>query len=109
MYNSAGQGAPHGGPPDQGSPFGNLPPGFPPVLPGNPQLVPTRVWSDHKTLDGRTYYYNKVTKQSVWEMPKDFELVMPLPLSFSAPPNNEKTGMCECCVFRETFHCGNQL
>ncbi len=66
--------------------------------------MPTRVWLDHKTPVGRTYYYNKVTKQSVWEMPKDFELVMPLPLSFSTPPttpgNEKKTGMlCSCGTF----------
>lgn len=46
--------------------------------------MPTRVWSHHQTPEGRTYFYNKVTKQSVWEQPKDFELIMPLPLSFSA-------------------------
>lgn len=82
--------------PEQAPPFGNVPPSFPPVvppsLPGNPQLVPTRVWSDHQTPDGRTYFYNKVTKQSVWERPKDFELIMPLPIHFSGvlPPTLEQ-------------------
>nr|CCA14051.1 negative elongation factor putative [Albugo laibachii Nc14] len=30
-------------------------------------------WSEHFTKDGRPYYYNRVTKQSLWEKPKDFE------------------------------------
>ena len=34
--------------------------------------------------DSRVYFYNKVTRQSVWEKPKDFELVMPLPLNLAA-------------------------
>lgn len=82
------------GPPDQGPRPPLFPPGFPPPsLPGNPQLVPTRVWSDHQTPEGKVYYYNKVTKQSVWECPKDYELIMPLPLSFSDPgPVEQKSG-----------------
>ncbi|CAK4072986.1 unnamed protein product [Aphanomyces euteiches] len=32
----------------------------------------TPVWTEHKTLDGRSYYYNKQTKESVWERPDDF-------------------------------------
>lgn len=27
-------------------------------------------WSEHKAPDGRTYYYNAVTKQSHWEKPE---------------------------------------
>ena len=67
----------------------NLPPPFPlplPGMPGAPQLVPTRVWSEHKTPEGKTYYYNKVTRQSGWEKPKDFELIMPLPVNFGVSP-----------------------
>ncbi|EQC37456.1 hypothetical protein SDRG_05059 [Saprolegnia diclina VS20] len=30
------------------------------------------VWTEHKTKDGRSYYYNKGTKASVWEKPDDF-------------------------------------
>ncbi|KAF0695968.1 Aste57867_13240 [Aphanomyces stellatus] len=29
-------------------------------------------WTEHKTKDGRAYYYNKQTKESVWEKPADF-------------------------------------
>ncbi len=62
-------------------------PGLPSGPPGGPQLVPTRVWSEHAPQGGgRPYYYNKVTKQSVWEKPKDFELIMPLPANFGLIP-----------------------
>lgn len=26
-------------------------------------------WAEHKAPDGRTYYYNRVTKKSMWEKP----------------------------------------
>uniref|UniRef100_A0ACB8G106 PRP40 pre-mRNA processing factor 40 n=1 Tax=Sphaerodactylus townsendi TaxID=933632 RepID=A0ACB8G106_9SAUR len=31
------------------------------------------VWSEHKSPDGRTYYYNNETKQSTWEKPDDLK------------------------------------
>ncbi|RLN53433.1 hypothetical protein BBJ28_00024149 [Nothophytophthora sp. Chile5] len=31
------------------------------------------VWSAHVTKEGRTYYYNRSTKQSAWEKPADFD------------------------------------
>ncbi|KAL5006562.1 hypothetical protein ScPMuIL_015368 [Solemya velum] len=34
---------------------------------------PTTLWSEHKAPDGRTYYYNNVTKQSSWEKPDDLK------------------------------------
>ncbi|XP_052865585.1 pre-mRNA-processing factor 40 homolog A [Anopheles cruzii] len=30
-------------------------------------------WSEHKTPDGRTYYYNSLTKQSLWEKPEEMK------------------------------------
>uniref|UniRef100_A0A670YIM9 Pre-mRNA-processing factor 40 homolog A n=1 Tax=Pseudonaja textilis TaxID=8673 RepID=A0A670YIM9_PSETE len=30
-------------------------------------------WSEHKSPDGRTYYYNTETKQSTWEKPDDLK------------------------------------
>jgi hypothetical protein len=37
-------------------------------------------WTEHKAPDGRTYYYNSVTKQSLWEKPD--ELKTPAEVSF---------------------------
>jgi len=33
----------------------------------------TSDWSEHKAPDGRTYYYNKSTKQSLWEKPDELK------------------------------------
>ena len=30
-------------------------------------------WTEHKSPDGRVYFYNTVTKQSVWEKPDDLK------------------------------------
>uniref|UniRef100_A0A182PCN5 Uncharacterized protein n=1 Tax=Anopheles epiroticus TaxID=199890 RepID=A0A182PCN5_9DIPT len=30
-------------------------------------------WSEHKTPEGRTYYYNSITKQSLWEKPDELK------------------------------------
>ena len=85
-----GPGAPFGGPPGPGAPFGMPPPGFPPPWgmppPGGvpppwaggpvPFIEPCD-WSEHTSPDGKKYYYNAKTSESVWEKPKeltDFEL-----------------------------------
>lgn len=31
------------------------------------------LWTEHKSLDGKTYYYNTETKQSTWEKPNDLK------------------------------------
>lgn len=31
------------------------------------------VWTEHKSLDGKTYFYNTETKQSTWEKPDDLK------------------------------------
>lgn len=31
------------------------------------------IWTEHKSPDGRTYYYNTVTKQSLWEKPDELK------------------------------------
>uniref|UniRef100_A0A671YXH6 Pre-mRNA-processing factor 40 homolog A n=1 Tax=Sparus aurata TaxID=8175 RepID=A0A671YXH6_SPAAU len=31
------------------------------------------LWTEHKSLDGKTYYYNTETKQSTWEKPEDLK------------------------------------
>lgn len=30
-------------------------------------------WTEHSSPDGRTYYYNAVTKQSLWEKPDELK------------------------------------
>ncbi|CAK1601095.1 unnamed protein product [Parnassius mnemosyne] len=62
-------------------PFSMPPPGFPPFKADlgapAPEVTPTvnqsSPWSEHKAPDGRTYYYNSVTKQSLWEKPDDLK------------------------------------
>ncbi|CAH2076325.1 unnamed protein product, partial [Iphiclides podalirius] len=62
-------------------PFSMPPPGFPPfkadIVAPAPDITPTAnqssPWSEHKAPDGRTYYYNSVTKQSLWEKPDDLK------------------------------------
>uniref|UniRef100_A0A8C7Y4Y7 Pre-mRNA-processing factor 40 homolog A n=1 Tax=Oryzias sinensis TaxID=183150 RepID=A0A8C7Y4Y7_9TELE len=57
---------------------------LPPMLPGMmmaPRIPaatvqptgPKSVWTEHKSLDGKTYYYNTETKQSTWEKPDDLK------------------------------------
>ena len=87
--NGTGEGPPRniggGGPPV-------LPP-FPlPNLPVGVSLIPQRVWSEHRMPDGKAYYYNKVTHQSVWDKPRDFDLVMPLPSNLGAPGQGSGSG-----------------
>ncbi|CAG9578868.1 unnamed protein product [Danaus chrysippus] len=63
------------------APFSMPPPGFPPFKPElsapAPELSPmanqTSPWTEHKAPDGRTYYYNSITKQSLWEKPDDLK------------------------------------
>ncbi|CAL1582394.1 unnamed protein product [Knipowitschia caucasica] len=31
------------------------------------------VWTEHKSLDGKTYYYNTETKESIWEKPDELK------------------------------------
>lgn len=38
-------------------------------------------WTEHKAPDGRTYYYNSATRQSVWEKPDDLKTPAELLLS----------------------------
>ncbi|KAH0621395.1 hypothetical protein JD844_022645 [Phrynosoma platyrhinos] len=70
------------------SQIGLAPPGTqptPPVVCSVPQATPVNsssneesskqksVWTEHKSPDGRTYYYNTETKQSTWEKPDDLK------------------------------------
>uniref|UniRef100_A0A8C6VZS7 Pre-mRNA-processing factor 40 homolog A n=1 Tax=Nothobranchius furzeri TaxID=105023 RepID=A0A8C6VZS7_NOTFU len=57
---------------------------MPPMMPG--MMIPPRipaasvqptgpksVWTEHKSLDRKTYYYNTETKQSTWEKPDELK------------------------------------
>lgn len=65
------------------APFSMPPPGFPGAVDMMPYAAPPPVvvvpsgpateWSEHKSPDGRTYYYNNATKQSLWEKPDELK------------------------------------
>ncbi|XP_032682663.1 pre-mRNA-processing factor 40 homolog A isoform X1 [Odontomachus brunneus] len=63
--------------------------GIPPPSPNNSNEATTTMstaekktdWSEHKAPDGRTYYYNSVTKQSLWEKPDELKTQSELLLS----------------------------
>lgn len=63
-------------PPGNAPPMAGMPPmtGFP-VFSMPPPNFPTSncEWSEHKSPDGRTYYYNSITKQSAWEKPDELK------------------------------------
>ncbi|NXD86838.1 PR40A factor, partial [Halcyon senegalensis] len=46
-------------------------------------------WTEHKSPDGRTYYYNTETKQSTWEKPDD--LKTPAEVNFSSSEDDWDT------------------
>lgn len=39
-------------------------------------------WSEHKAPDGRIYYYNSVTKQSLWEKPDELKTAAEVRINF---------------------------
>ncbi|XP_048868690.1 pre-mRNA-processing factor 40 homolog A isoform X2 [Brienomyrus brachyistius] len=41
--------------------------------PKDEQTKKKSVWTEHKSVDGKTYYYNTETKQSTWEKPDDLK------------------------------------
>lgn len=56
--------------------FSMPPPGFPGVDGMMPYgSVPATEWSEHKSPDGRNYYYNNITKQSSWDKPDELKTV----------------------------------
>lgn len=56
--------------------FSMPPPGFPGVDGMMPYgTVPTTEWTEHKSPDGRNYYYNNITKQSSWDKPDELKTV----------------------------------
>ena len=74
--------------------------------PGGPppdNAAPKKIWSEHKTETGKVYFYNSVTKQSVWERPKDMdeeqgsEKKTPEPEQ-QPPVNSNNAKISEYCV-----------
>ena len=68
-----GPGPGMGGPPGIMGPGPGMPPwghmgGPPPILPTPPTEVSE--WSEHKNPEGKCYYYNSRTQESVWEKPQ---------------------------------------
>lgn len=62
--------------PGMGMQFSMPPPGFPSVDGMMPYgSVPTTEWTEHKSPDGRNYYYNNITKQSSWDKPDELKTV----------------------------------
>ncbi|EFA05623.1 pre-mRNA-processing factor 40 homolog A [Tribolium castaneum] len=59
-------------------PFSVPPPGFG-AFPPPPN--PLEQWTEHKAPDGRTYYYNSITKQSSWQKPDQLKTPAELMLS----------------------------
>lgn len=92
-------------PPGMGTPplMPQMPPmgAFPPIIPTfnvpppgfgafpAPAPNPAEQWTEHKAPDGRTYYYNSVTKQSSWQKPD--QLKTPAELMLSQCPWKEYT------------------
>lgn len=68
-------------------------PGMPPpgLLPMG--MPPPREWSEHRTADGKVYYYNSRTMQSVWERPKEMDQPPP-PLTGMVDNMNNIKGFC---------------
>uniref|UniRef100_A0A673CXS9 Pre-mRNA-processing factor 40 homolog A n=1 Tax=Sphaeramia orbicularis TaxID=375764 RepID=A0A673CXS9_9TELE len=63
-------------------PPGIIPPGIMPPMGAPPMgqfifccfcLAQKSLWTEHKSLDGKTYYYNTETKQSTWEKPDELK------------------------------------
>ncbi|EHB05327.1 Pre-mRNA-processing factor 40-like protein A [Heterocephalus glaber] len=68
---------PHGMMPQMMPPMGGPPMGQPGVnsmdVAAGTASGAKSMWTEHKSPDGRTYYYNTETKQSTWEKPDDLK------------------------------------
>ena len=71
-------GGPGGPPPWMGGPGGSWGPG--PMGPGGPpppwgmqQMGAPCKWSEHTSPEGKKYYYNSETQESVWEKPQELK------------------------------------
>ncbi|XP_030649641.1 transcription elongation regulator 1 [Chanos chanos] len=85
-------------PPFMPPPIGNMPPPpgmiFPPGMPpgGGPTAPPTEdIWVENTTAEGKVYYYNARTRESVWTRPEGVKLIQqtelaPLITAQAGPP-----------------------
>merc|ERR1719259_1240354 len=46
------------------------PPAVPAAAPPPALVAAAAPWSEHKAPDGKSYYYNSATQESVWEKPQ---------------------------------------
>ncbi|XP_014204718.1 pre-mRNA-processing factor 40 homolog A [Copidosoma floridanum] len=85
-----GFGFPMAGPAEAGvivAPTHIAAPGMPPPAPTATDIATSVLaekksdWTEHKAPDGRTYYYNCITKQSLWEKPDELKTPSELLLS----------------------------
>ncbi|KAJ3410872.1 1-pyrroline-5-carboxylate dehydrogenase [Chytridiales sp. JEL 0842] len=67
----------------------NIPPYPPWGGPAQPVLPPPVSWTAHQTPEGRTYWYNAITKQTTWDKPE--ELKTPLERALLSCPWKEYT------------------
>ncbi|XP_031424585.2 transcription elongation regulator 1-like isoform X3 [Clupea harengus] len=72
------------------------PPGlmFPPGIPPTPALPPEQIWVANKTADGKVYYYNARTRESVWVKPEGVKVIQQMELTpIMTPQGAGPTGM----------------
>ncbi|PHH68843.1 hypothetical protein CDD80_7203 [Ophiocordyceps camponoti-rufipedis] len=69
--------------------FAASPPGVPPGGPPGAPPPPSTCWREHRTPDGRVYFYNSVTKVTQWTKPE--ELMTPAERSLANQPWKEYT------------------
>ena len=63
---------PFGGPPGMPPPWAGMPPPW--MGPGGmPPMGPPCKWSEHTSPEGKKYYYNSETQESVWEKPQEMK------------------------------------
>lgn len=62
--------------------FSMPPPGFPGAGVDSMLAFGNAKWSEHKSPDGRIYYYNSITKQSSWEKPDELKTVIEVSFFF---------------------------
>lgn len=60
------------------------------------------MWTEHKSLDGKVYFYNTETKQSTWEKPD--ELKSPAEVGSGPEKSTNDCAILSFWVFRTSFY-----